>query len=211
MPLPRESQRAMEEEQQEQAPSRLERGEHFRKQEVPLFWHHEGHLFREEYHSEYVNQGLAVFSLERFPLVEDFEVRLVNQKLFGYHVEFFSQKRGLLAHFAYWDHAERDLCKDDFTIPCEYDDVDQGWELLILEDGSYIYILEGDLDHHEEGYYTWFKVEKACYLAQWQTTINTCRHMQHEQKTRGTPSPKKRFSQLLSSLLHTFTERRDNE
>lgn len=142
---------------------------------MPLFWRQEGHLFHIEHHAECINQEMETFSLEDFPLIEDFEVRLTDHKRFGSQVEFFSQKRGLLAYFPYWDHAERDLCKDDFVIPCEYADLDQGWELFILADSNCIYILQGDFDHHAEGYDLWFKVKKEHYLAKWEKTIYLCK------------------------------------
>jgi hypothetical protein len=128
-----------------------------------------------------------------FPLIKDFEVRLEVMKYrgepelaaaarrIGYNVRFFSPARGYIADFAWWDHAERDLIRDDFRIPLgdlkdPYSDSDQGWEINIVSRDDYVYILEGNADAPvDEGYSSWFKVNMGTYLAEWQKAIELCR------------------------------------
>ena len=103
-----------------------------------------------------------------FPLIDDFEVRLEEVKTscrsaFGYHARFFSRTRGYIADFPWWDHAERNLIRDDFQIPMgdlqkPFYDLDEGWEIIIFADDDLVYILQGHHDYPAgEGYYAWFK------------------------------------------------------
>lgn len=148
------------------------------EQNTSVFWFYRDHLFYRERHGEYINGKMTTLSLEAFPLIEDFEVKLRYRKQFGYQVEYFSQKQGFLADFPYWDNADYDVHKEDFVTPCEYDDVDQGWELLIFEKNNHIYVVTGNFDLHEEGYDKWFRVNKKRYLESWKTAIDIARNLQ---------------------------------
>ena len=109
--------------------------------------------------------------LAAFPFINDFEIVLeqVRGTSWGYHLAFFSEKRGYIASFPWWDHVELDLYRPGFRIP--YEDFEQGWEIEIFPDGEYMYVLESDFDHPESGYHTWFRVGKAHYLNEWQAAI----------------------------------------
>lgn len=131
------------------------------------FWYRDGELFPYGYHD--ITSDMKPCFPDMFPLIDDFEVLPEKSRRFGYQLEFESKKKGRLGGLPYWDHVERDLCRDDFEIPCSYfNDKDQGWEILIFEHDELVYILEGDLDHPEYGYERWCKVEKQRYLEQWQ-------------------------------------------
>jgi hypothetical protein len=129
--------------------------------------------------------------LADFPLIEDFEVRLEEfresgKSWFGYHLFLFSRLRGYIAGFPWWDHAERDLARDDFRIPLgdfehPYSDIEQGWEIVIATKDDIVYVLEGDFDTPvDEGYHTWFKVDKGVYLSEWEKAIALCRAFSNE-------------------------------
>ena len=109
--------------------------------------------------------------LEDFPLIDDFEIVLEQIRGFsrGYELAFFSEKRGYIASFPYWDHVELDLYRPSFIMP--YEDFEQGWEIQIFPDGEYMYVLEGDFDNPQAGYHRWFKVEEERYLNEWQAAI----------------------------------------
>lgn len=121
--------------------------------------------------------------LDAFPLIEDVEVRLVDRRdaggrsRFGYHVRFVSPTLGDLGGFPWWDHAERDLARDDAAIPLgpferPFSDVEQGWEIVIAARGALMYILGGAFDQRKvDGYHQWFSVRKARYIAQWERAI----------------------------------------
>lgn len=51
------------------------------------------------------------FPLEAFPLIDDFEIVLERSRgtSLGYQLAFFSEKRGYLAGFPWWDHVELGL------------------------------------------------------------------------------------------------------
>lgn len=129
------------------------------------------------------NMTLGLAPLDQFPLIEDFEVRLEayeDSPDFGYHLRFFSPSRGYVASFPWWDFVERKLIRDDFKIYMgdlqkPVSDVEQGWEIVIAAHGDYVYVLEGDFDAPADGYYSWFKVEKDRYVAEWQKAIDACR------------------------------------
>lgn len=123
--------------------------------------------------------------LERFPLIEDFEVVILPvpiwsppwRKRWGYHFGFFSQQQGLLAHFGLLGHAELDYFQEDFHGPVDFWDREQAWEQVIFEKGEYVYVLEGDADDYTSGYHCWFRVRKDCYLGEWQSAIEAFRRL----------------------------------
>lgn len=126
--------------------------------------------------------------LETFPIIDDFEVVLLptpplyrswtyGRKDWGYHLGFFSQQRGLLAYFGLEGGVAIDYSRDDFGIPFDFWDLEQGWEQVIFERGNYIYVLEGDIDDDTSGYHCWFRVRKERYLAEWQLALEACRRI----------------------------------
>lgn len=88
--------------------------------------------------------------LATVPAVPDFSVELRDLEDMGRIVHFVSPSRGELAWFPAWEHAERDLlhmAPQDVplgTIDEPYDDRDEGWRIVIFEEGGYVYILEDD-------------------------------------------------------------------
>lgn len=114
------------------------------------------------------------FPLEAFPLIDDFEIVLERSRgtSLGYHLAFFSEKRGYIASFPWWDHVELDLYRPSFSFP-SYDFMDEGWEIEIFADDEYMYVLEREFEYPttESGYQRWFKVRKDHYLAEWQSAI----------------------------------------
>src|SRR5260370_7362393 len=79
--------------------------------------------------------------LEAFPLINDFEIVLeqIRGTSWGYHLAFFSEKRGYIASFPWWDHVELDLFRPGFRIP--YYDFEQGSQIKIFPNGNSIYTL----------------------------------------------------------------------
>jgi hypothetical protein len=164
---------------------------HYTRQTRPSFWHNDipypGKIL--------LPLDAKTFPLQKFPLIEDFEVILERMEIvpenakgasripFGYHVYFFSPSRGYIAGFPWWDHAEKDLQRDTFTIPLgdfqhPYTNLEQGWKIMIIKHDAFIYVLEADFDRMEiEGYRTWFKVAEQTYLNQWQSAIQACRQL----------------------------------
>ncbi len=114
---------------------------------------------------------------ELFPVIDDFEVVLGKLDRPGwdgsrYDVYFFSQKRGIIATTVWYEGI---LCRDDFTIPLAYSDLDQGWELDIFEKDGFVFILESDWEAPEEGARRWYKVSPERYRTEWEAAITTCR------------------------------------
>lgn len=153
----------------------------------PPFWRNEKPLVIKRMAGGY-KADFQHAPLENFPIIEDFEIRLENTKvsgksLSGYHLYFFSPLRGFLVGFAGFPskHFERELIRDEFRIPLgdiqqPYYDFEQGWEMTIAEKDAYIYIAHGDFDAPvDDGYHTWFKVDKSRYIAEWQKAIQACK------------------------------------
>jgi hypothetical protein len=122
----------------------------------------------------------------KFPLIEDFEVQLVNTRLsgksvFGYHITFFCSSLGYIAGFPWWDHVEQAIKDHSFQIPLgdfqqPLMDCEQAWEIQIAAKDDFVYILQRDFDAPiEDGYHTWFKVNQDIYLAEWEKAIERCR------------------------------------
>ena len=161
----------------------------YSRENRPPSWSNETQLFWDTGNIE----GLP---LHTFPLIEDFEVLLEKMEVvpeqgkgskrcpFGYQVLFFSSPRGYIANFPWWDHAEQDLRREDFSVPLgtlnrPHSDFEQGWVISIAADDHFIYVMEGDFDRTVEDHYyhTWFKVPKDRYLDQWRRAIQTCQQL----------------------------------
>lgn len=94
---------------------------------------------------------------EDFPIISDFEIVMEkgHGSISGYKVTFFSQERGNIAFTLLRDG---DLRKKGFTIPINFNDLDQGWEISIVEKNGYVYVWESDFDDPDRGILRWFKV-----------------------------------------------------
>ncbi len=109
--------------------------------------------------------------LGAFPLVDDFSVRLVD-----HYVEFHSARRGRLAWFPAWEHADRDLAH--FTaadVPLgtydePFEDADEKWRMFLFEHGGYVYVLEGDAPRAAD-FPRLFRVKRNLYFAAWAVLI----------------------------------------
>ncbi len=122
--------------------------------------------------------------VEPFPVVEDLVVRLVEAGSFGSHFELASDRLGRLAWFPWWDHARRALGKPDFRIPLgsaesPYEDLEQGWQIVIWEAGGWVMVMEGD--DVGSAYDRWFRVRSEDYSEAWQGLI------EDERRRRSTP------------------------
>jgi len=82
--------------------------------------------------------------------VADFAVVLREMEDVGRIVHFISASKGELAWFPAWEHAERDLLHLNptdvplGTVDDPYDDRDEGWRIVIFEEGGFVYIFEDD-------------------------------------------------------------------
>lgn len=115
--------------------------------------------------------------LETFTTIEDFAVRLVDDDDGGKHIELASAARGRLAGFPAWDHADRDLrhfAASDVpfgSIDEPYDDRDDGWRIVIFEEGGWVYVAEGDDANATEPSRT-FRVQIDRYFLAWAALID---------------------------------------
>jgi hypothetical protein len=107
-------------------------------------------------------------TLESYPIVDDFVVRLIQQDGVGF-LELASESRGRLAWFPVWEHADRDL--RHFTpidVPIgtfdrPFDEVDEDWSISIFEQAGWVYVDEND---HR------FRVPTERYLRAWAAMID---------------------------------------
>lgn len=115
--------------------------------------------------------------LDAFPVVEDFSVQLVDAGEGGQHLEFASATRGRLAGFPVWDHADRDLrhfVPSDVPIGSAdepFFDRDDGWIIVIFQEGAWVYIAEGD-DPNAAPNGARFRVPAERYLQAWAALID---------------------------------------
>lgn len=107
-------------------------------------------------------------TLESYPIVDDFVVRIVEQDGVAY-LELASESRGRLAWFPAWEHVDRDL--RHFTpldVPIgtfdrPYEDVDEDWTISIFEQAGWVHVDEND---HR------FRVPTDRYLHAWAAVID---------------------------------------
>ena len=124
---------------------------------------------------------LQKLDISLFPLIGDFTVEAQDcGKYLGKHIRFTSEKHGRLASFPWWDHAERTLGKmDREQIPCgtkddPFDDLEQGWQILIWEKDGFVCVMEGN-DPLCTEFGSWFRVEKDLYISEWEKQISRFR------------------------------------
>lgn len=159
-------------------------GDEYLKNNQPPVWRNPSPLPRTK-ESKSNPFGLQNLPYDQFPLIGDFHVVLEEgisdgDYYLGFHVKFRSESLGDLAHFPWWDHAERDLARDEFPVPVgdlvqPFNEVEEGWELTIAEHMGRVYVLERDYDDPAAGYHSWFAVETTMYMAAWQSAVELCR------------------------------------
>ncbi|BCM92033.1 hypothetical protein IAD21_03912 [Abditibacteriota bacterium] len=121
-------------------------------------------------------ERLKELDLVAFPLVEDFTIKTKNTGSFGYHLYFHSDHAGHLASFPWWDNVEKDLPRyTSKDIPVgslewPFDDLEQGWQIVICEHKHFVYILEGG-DPCCTEFYVWFRVPRQRYYREWMRLI----------------------------------------
>lgn len=118
------------------------------------------------------SQDFSQLDLEAFPTVEGFALALRNCGSLGYHIDLVDGDGRVLAGFPWWDNAEvalKILQPAEFpkgTRDVPFDDLEQGWQIYIFEEGSFVYLLEGD-DACCTEFRSWFRVRTADYLRAW--------------------------------------------
>ena len=75
-----------------------------------------------------------------FPLINDFYINIDKTDLFGYHLDYRSEKHGLLSNFPWWDNIEREIHSEKDipigTLEEPFDDLEQGWQIYIFDCAS---------------------------------------------------------------------------
>ena len=110
--------------------------------------------------------------LDSFPVIDDFLVHV------SAGLEFRSARRGRLAGFPAWEHAERDLRHFDAndvplgTLGEPFEDADEDWRIVIFEHRGHVYVLEGDSPAAEE-FDVGFRVPRDRYLEAWAVVIDS--------------------------------------
>lgn len=103
--------------------------------------------------------------IARVETIDDFEVRVGGDDRV---IVFASATRGELARFPAWERADRDLRHfiiDDIPTGSRAEpfvDVDDGWRIVIFEEGEHVYVYENDAG---------FRVPRDVYFAAWETLI----------------------------------------
>lgn len=115
--------------------------------------------------------------LATVPTVADFAVALREMEDVGKIVHFISASEGELAWFPAWEHAERDILHFNPTdVPLgslddPYDDRDEGWRIVIFEDGGFVYIFEDDRPTGTR-FPRRYRVPRDRYLMAWAALLN---------------------------------------
>jgi hypothetical protein len=115
--------------------------------------------------------------LEQVETVDDFAIELREMEDCGKIVHFISASLGELAWFPAWEHADRDLhhfVASDVPIgPIDepFEDRDEGWRIVIFDEGGYVYVLEDDRPNGTR-FPRRFRVPRNLYLFAWAAAIN---------------------------------------
>jgi len=115
------------------------------------------------------------FNLDAALPIADFSLTLREEGEGGQHIVMMSRTRGHLAGFPAWDHADRDLrhfTLADIPLGTEdepFEDADESWRIVILAQGTDVFILEGDAPN---GALTrQYRIPREQYLAAWEELI----------------------------------------
>ena len=109
--------------------------------------------------------------------IDDFAIELREMEDCGKIVHFISASLGELAWFPSWEHADRDLrhfVASDVplgTIDVPFEDNDEGWRIVIFEEGGFVYIFEDDRPTGTR-FPRRFRVPKNLYFFAWAALIN---------------------------------------
>lgn len=109
--------------------------------------------------------------LQSFPTIDDFAVD-VRARL-----EFRSARKGTLASFPAWEHADRDLRHFDATdvplgsIDDPFEDADERWRIVIFEHRGHVYVLEGKSPTTKD-FPVYFRVPRDRYFEAWAAVID---------------------------------------
>jgi hypothetical protein len=115
--------------------------------------------------------------LGNVPTVPDFSIELRELEDSGKIVHYVSASQGELAWFPGWEHADRDLrhfVASDVplgTIDDPYDDQEEGWRIVIFENGGFVYIFEDDRPKGTR-FPRRFRVPRDRYFWAWAAVIN---------------------------------------
>jgi len=115
--------------------------------------------------------------LGNVPAVPDFSIELRELEDSGKIVHYVSAAQGELAWFPGWEHADRDLrhfVASDVplgTIDDPYNDQEEGWRIVIFENGGFVYILEDDRPKGTR-FPRRFRVPRERYFWAWAAVIN---------------------------------------
>ena len=122
---------------------------------------------------------LSELDLGAFPVVRNFKVLLKHIASLGHHVELHDES-GFLAGFPWWDHAARTLrMRGEEAVPIgtienPFEDLEQGWQILIFEQGDKVYVLEGPEPVCPD-FPVWFAVPREEYFQAWKDVIEKVR------------------------------------
>ena len=114
----------------------------------------------------------------RFATVEEFRLHLVDTGELGMHLKM-AEPDGVLAVFPWWDHADVDIAKmTPGTIPAgsaeaPFHDLEQGWEILIWENGGYVYVAQGRFEASD--FDQLFRVPAQRYRSEWARLVDRIR------------------------------------
>jgi len=108
--------------------------------------------------------------------IDDFAIELREMEDCGKIVHYISASLGELVWFPAWEHADRDLrhfVAGDVplgTIDVPFEDNDEGWRIVIFEEGGFVYIFEDDRPTGTR-FPRRFRVPKNLYFFAWAALI----------------------------------------
>ncbi|MFJ7886540.1 hypothetical protein ACIQYL_00440 [Lysinibacillus xylanilyticus] len=162
--------------------------------------------------------NLKDLHLEKFPVVNDFEV-LINNKDYkrrGKLISLYSASRNeQLTTFPCWHFAEAFL-KDwsSSTIPTgtiedPFYDIRKGWQIFIFEYKGYIYILQGnEFKKKIKTIHTWYRTAKEGYFKEWNKLVK--QYKGKDIKVIGTKSGEFYFKEIDTKIHINKNEKLTN-
>jgi len=124
------------------------------------------------------SDSIKELDLSKFPIIDDFKILLTDHKRkMGIHIRYQSTSLGILSSFPWWDNVDKDLVGMTIdrvplgSINQPYDDLEQGWQLVIWEKKDYVYIIEGSEPCCWE-FDCWYRVDKRTYISEWERILS---------------------------------------
>ena len=133
---------------------------------------------------DYLTTGLTGFSEDEFPEARDLTIEF-STWAYGLNLTYTVPSLGIVMPWGWLKETEAEMRAWTLAdVPCgtltePYHDSDQGWNVMLWQQGDHVFVAEGDGSWDEERdsntYTRWFKVPRELYFEAWVAALEQLR------------------------------------